>query len=114
MLVFSAIGGLPRDSPGVRGVPNLFFTEWHAPLTMSSRAEGSERTSGLERIGGGSQLRDFGGDIAVLDQLGIAVGYLERGFVLLAPEPEVELVLGKRSVSGPAQRQHGWLNGGAR
>ena len=68
----------------------------------------------LERIGGGSQLRDFGGDIAVLDQLGIAVGYLERGFVLLAPEPEVELVLGKRSVSGPAQRQHGWLNGGAR
>ena len=44
------------------------------------------------RIGGGSQLRDFGRDIAVFYQLGITFGHLEGGFLPLTPETDVELV----------------------
>src|SRR5262245_55322983 len=47
----------------------------------------------LEWIGGGSQLRDLGCQIATLHQLGIALADLERGQAALAPEADVELVL---------------------
>ena len=50
------------------------------------------RRTGLNRIGGGPQLRDLGRDVAALDQLGIVPDHLERGFLPLAREADVEFV----------------------
>jgi len=52
----------------------------------------------LERIGGGSQLRDLSPDIAALNQLGIAPNDRELGLLTFAPEADVELVLADAQV----------------
>jgi hypothetical protein len=58
----------------------------------------SSRTSGLERVGAGSELRELGYRIATLDQAGITLDHLERGFLALAPEADVQLVLAETEV----------------
>jgi hypothetical protein len=67
------------------------FRKHHISLYL--RGIRSRRAPGLDRIGGGSQLCDLGRDIAALYQLGIALDHLELGFLALAPEADVELVL---------------------
>ena len=65
----------------------------------------SVRFAPLEQLGGGSELREFGGNIAAFYELGIALDHLELGFRALAPETDVEFVLAEAEEIGQPVRQ---------
>jgi hypothetical protein len=80
----------------------------HSAAATLTRSHRSLLRAGLgrrDRVGGGLQLGEFCGEVAPLDQLGIALRHLEQGLVALPPETDVDLVLAYAEVARGQVRQ---------
>src|ERR1700740_292618 len=95
------------QSANGKSIPRLMI--WTPALLTNTSTRPSSRprpaSSTCIRIGGGSQLRDFGRYIAALYQLGITLGHLEGGFLALTPEADLELVPADAEVMNGQIRQ---------